>query len=338
MSHDSDLVALFGEIAPLIGATLKTEPKYQRSGMLQFRNGSVLFFRKNHLNINLAGNARMAADKSFLSHFLAEMGYHVLPEITVSRYDLEKGVVQPLKLAQILQFAERNGWRTIVKPNSLSQGRGVLVTVDRQQLLGAISDTLAIDRVCIVQEHCAMPEYRLVVLKGSVLQAYKRQPMTVIGDGSSTIADLVRRKIEALSIHRGENFSPGFLSTVARTLASEGRRLIDVATAEERIVVADIANLSAGGEAIDVENSLHPRWASLAVELVSRCGLLLCGVDIFISDISDSRSDYRVIELNSAPGLDDYLLQGSAQRRRVLALYQKVLETAASGVSVAAMS
>jgi D-alanine-D-alanine ligase-like ATP-grasp enzyme len=60
---------------------------------------------------------------------------------------------------------------------------------------------------------------------------------------------------------------------------------------------------------------------------------LLAGVDIFIDDISDGNSDYRVIELNSAPGLDDYLFQGSVQKSRVLALYQRVLETVATAAT-----
>jgi D-alanine-D-alanine ligase-like ATP-grasp enzyme len=333
MSYDSDLVALFEDIAPAIGATVKTEPKYRRAGMLQFHNGAVLFFRNNHLNINVASNARMAADKSFLSFFLAGMGFRVLPEVTVSRYDLDQGVIGPLKLEQILQFAAVNGWRTIVKPNALSQGRGVRLAADRQQLLGAISDTLAIDRVCIVQQYCRMPEYRLVVLEGTLLQAYRRKPMTVAGDGSSAIAELVRRKIEALAKCRSEDSVPELFATAARVVAASGRRMADIARAGEEIVIAETGNLAAGAEAIDVMQLLHPKWTALAVDLTRRCGLLLCGVDIFIGDIGDGDSDYRVIELNSAPGLDDYLLQGKAQSVRVSALYRKVLETAAAALS-----
>jgi D-alanine-D-alanine ligase-like ATP-grasp enzyme len=336
MSYDSDLVALFEDIAPAIGATIEIEPEYRRTGMLQFRNGAVLFFRKNHLNINVASNARMAADKSFLSFFLAGMGFRVLPEVTVSRYDLDQGAIGPLKLEQVVQFAALNGWRTIVKPNAMSQGRGVRLTADCQQLLGAISDTLAIDRVCIVQQYCTMPEYRLVVLKGSLLQAYRRKPMTVTGDGSSAIAELVRRKIEALASNRSEDSVRGFFTAATRTMAAKGRRMTDIAFAGEEIVIAETGNLAAGADAVDVTQHLHPKWIALAVDLAGRCGLLLCGVDIFIDDIGDSDSDYRVIELNSAPGLDDYLLQGAAQRTRVLGLYQRVLETAAAALSDAA--
>jgi glutathione synthase/RimK-type ligase-like ATP-grasp enzyme len=338
MSLDSDLVTLFEEIGPSIGATLKIEPVYQRSGMLEFNNGSVLFFRNNHLNVNVASNARMASDKSFLSYFLSGMGFRVLPEITVSRHDLKPRAIEPSKLEKILQFAARHGWRTIVKPNALSQGRGVRVTSDRQQLLGAISDTLAIDRVCIVQQYCTMPEYRLVVLKGELLQAYRRQPMTVEGDGSSTIEQLLRRKLEALSSGRSEDNAPELFSTATQVLRFKDRHMADVASIGEQVVVAETANLSAGGEASDVMQLLHPRWKDLAVDIAKRCSLLLCGIDIFIDGVSNGNSDYRVIEVNSAPGLDDYLLQGEGQKARVSQLYKKVLQTAACAMSAAAAS
>ena len=336
MSYDSNLVALFQEIAPAIGATLKIEPNYRRSGMLEFSNGSVLFFRNSHLNINAASNARMARDKSFLSHFLSEMGFRTLPEITVSRYDLDRGAVEPSKLENILQFAALNGWRAVVKPNGGSQGRGIRVTNDRQQLLGAIYDTLTTDGVCILQQYCGMPEYRLVVLKEKVIQAYRRSPMTITGDGSSTLETLLKRRAEAISQSRNEDISLKLFAAAVRIFEVAGRDIKSVPPAAEQIVVGETANLSAGGEATDVMELLHPHWKELAIELAKKCGLLLCGIDIFIHEVSSDSSDYRVIEINSAPGLDDYTLQGEAQKKRVLALYREVLETAAVAMSFAA--
>ena len=93
MSYDSDLISLFEEIAPAVGATFEVEPGFRRAGKLQFGNGAVLFCRKNHLNVNRAGNARMTADKSFLSSFLTNMGFRVLPEVTISRRDVKQGTI-----------------------------------------------------------------------------------------------------------------------------------------------------------------------------------------------------------------------------------------------------
>jgi glutathione synthase/RimK-type ligase-like ATP-grasp enzyme len=334
MSLDSDLVALFTEIAPQVGARLTVEPTYRRGGILEFGNGAVLFFRANSVNVNVAGNVRMARDKSFLSSFLAGMGFRVLPEIAVARDEVRRGAIAAGKRAQVLAFAEQNGWRVIVKPNGLSQGRGVRLITDRELLIGTIADTLKLDRVCIVQQPCAMPEYRLVVLQGVLLQAYQRRPLRVRGDGTSTLAELASRARAALAHRRGEASPPQFLATTARMLAANGRALTDVPAAAEEIVVADIANLAAGGEAVDVMQVVHPRWVALAADLARRCGLMLCGVDLFVADIGDGGSDYRVIELNGAPGLDDFVLEGDAQRQRVAALYRTVLQTAAATLIV----
>lgn len=329
MSYDSDLISLFEEIAPAIGAVFEVEPRYRRVGKLQFANGFVLFCRKNHLNINRASNARMVADKSFLSSFLSNMGFRILPEVTISRGDMRNGTIDRQRHDDVTQFAARNNWLTIVKPNSLSQGRGVQITEGSADLLDAITETLTIDRVCIVQQYCPMPEYRLVVLKDRLIQAYRRQPITVVGDGSSSAEELVRTKLQALAEKRNEAFPQQLFLGILRRATVRGRRLNTVVPLGKPVVVAETANLSAGGEANDVAGSLAPEWIALAVELTRRCGLLLAGVDMFIDDISDCDSDYRIIEVNSAPGLDDYLFRGTAQRSRVLALYQTVLETAA---------
>jgi glutathione synthase/RimK-type ligase-like ATP-grasp enzyme len=336
MSLDAHLVALIEVIAPELGATLTVEPIYRRSGMLRFAGGAVLFFRNNSLNINVAGNARMAADKSYLSSFLAGMGFRTLPEIAVARRDVRHGEISPALLADVLAFAAGNDWRVIVKPNALSQGRGVRLTQGRDALLAAVHETLALDRVCVVQQFCAMPEYRIVVLDGQVLQAYRRQRLTVTGDGRSTVAELAARKIAAVTGARNESGGAALLAATESIRAARGGAMSDVVAAGEDLAVADIGNLSAGGEATDVLDNLNPHWQALACELASRCGLLLCGVDIFIADIGDPSSDYRVIELNSAPGLDDYLLSGGAQRERVKQLYRQVLVTAERTMAAAA--
>ena len=61
-------------------------------------------------------------------------------------------------------------------------------------------------------------------------------------------------------------------------------------------------------------------------------GLRICGVDIIIGgDISEAHDDYVVIEINSAPGLDNYAAIGEKQRAIVDELYLKVLKALERG-------
>lgn len=76
---------------------------------------------------------------------------------------------------------------------------------------------------------------------------------------------------------------------------------------EGRILqLLDNANLSTGGTSIDLTNVVHLDYATLAINITSDMGLRLCGVDIITEDICKPLSEYVVIEINSAPGLDNY--------------------------------
>lgn len=55
-------------------------------------------------------------------------------------------------------------------------------------------------------------------------------------------------------------------------------------------------------------------------------GLELCGIDILADSISDpQKTDYRILEVNSAPGLDNYLYANPNQQEKyVELLYEKI--------------
>lgn len=58
--------------------------------------------------------------------------------------------------------------------------------------------------------------------------------------------------------------------------------------------------------------------------------LRLCGVDFMTRDITKPLSendDYIVIELNWAPGLDNYMSAWNQQRENVKAMYKEILIT-----------
>ena len=80
-------------------------------------------------------------------------------------------------------------------------------------------------------------------------------------------------------------------------------------------------------EEVDAE-----RLAS-ACRLFLACGIEeeeahLCGVDILCNDITHSASAqvWNIIELNAAPGLDNYSSLGPEQAERVKSLYREILE------------
>ena len=115
---------------------------------------------------------------------------------------------------------------------------------------------------------------------------------------------------------------------IKEKLARSGYTFESVIPKGERVFLLDNANLSLGGESIDVTNVVHPAFREIAVSLTQDMGLRLCGVDLMIQgDIAMEPKKYWVLEINAAPGLDHYARGGKEQQKIVEELYTKVLKS-----------
>ena len=97
-----------------------------------------------------------------------------------------------------------------------------------------------------------------------------------------------------------------------------------------QVFLLDNANLSTGGDAIDVTKTIHPSFKKIAINLTRDMGLRIAGVDIMVTkgDITQDikNCEYYIIEINAAPGLDHYVTTGKAQKKIVEDMYLKVLK------------
>ena len=110
-------------------------------------------------------------------------------------------------------------------------------------------------------------------------------------------------------------------------LAHQNLTFRSVPAKGQRVYLLDNANLSTGGDAVDVTKRIHPAFKKLAVKLTRNMGLRLCGVDLMVDgDISQKPDVFWVLEVNAAPGLDHYARMGKAQEKIVETLYLEVLK------------
>ncbi len=150
------------------------------------------------------------------------------------------------------------------------------------------------------------------------------------GDGRKTIQELIAAKLSYfIKIKR-----PARLKLQDKRLLNNLKlqklKLTSIIESGKNIPLLDNANLSTGGESIDVTDLIHPQFKKLAIKLTADMGLRLCGVDLMIAgDISKNIKKYWVIEINSAPGLDHYIKMGAKQQKIVENLYLQVLKSLA---------
>lgn len=194
-----------------------------------------------------------------------------------------------------LAFAERLGGLVVVKPTSLSLGRGVTTGVaTRDEFVSAwdrattaSSDRGRVRRV-LVERHVTGADHRLFVVGDRLLSGVRRDPASVVGDGQRSVAELIAAKnaLRAANPHLGEHPIPSD-PELLDALAAPAEALRRVPPTGERVVLRRVANLSGGGDSIDVSADVHPGVAAMAVQAVrSVPGLIHAGVDVLATDIA----------------------------------------------------
>ncbi len=312
-----------------IGATVLIEPVWGVVGQITFKDGRKSYFRYNTVDLNAVGASDIAKDKDYAAFFMKKMGYPV--PLGQAFYSPEWSAVieskQDTKAA--CTYAKKLKYPLIVKPNSGSQGFGVSLVHSERELLRALAHIFKNDKVALVQKPVSGSDYRIVVLDGKVISAYERIALSVTGNGRSTIEDLLKTKQKEFIAAKRDTWIKSDDPRIKAKLRVQNLRLASVPGRDQRIYLLDNANLSTGGDAIDVTNEIHPGFAKIATKLTRDMGLRLCGVDIMTDDIKKAPKKYCVLEINAGPGLDHYVKTVVAQQKAVEDMYRTVLKSLA---------
>ena len=104
-----------------------------------------------------------------------------------------------------------------------------------------------------------------------------------------------------------------------RLLAKLGYDKNTVPAAGELVYLRSTANLSTGGTAIDVTDTIHPDNREMAVRSIKAIGLDIGGVDFLCKDISESYRDAGggICEVNAGPGFRMHVAPSEGTSRDV---------------------
>ena len=219
--------------------------------------------------------------------------------------------------------AQEIGLPVVVKPQFGSQGNGVSINLlSEQQVLDAFDNANAFKCSVVTESFKEGADYRILVIGEKMIAASLREPAQVIGDGVSTIAQLVaavNRDPRRAESHAGV-LSPIPLDPISlAVLASQELDLGSIPDKGNKVLIRKNANLSTGGTAKDVTDLVHPQVATLAISAARQLGLDISGVDIITSDISKplAETNGAVVEVNAGPGLRMHLEPSEGQGRPV---------------------
>jgi D-alanine-D-alanine ligase-like ATP-grasp enzyme len=321
------LASVLRAIAPRLGITIIFEPEWGIVGQISYRSGIKRYFRYSTLDINHMGASEVARDKDYANFFMKGMGYPTIPGKAFYSDEWAKIIGSRQNIDAAYRFACKIGFPVFVKPNSKSQGQSVEKVRNKNEFYKAMKGIFKIDRVALVEQVVGNKDYRVVVLDNKIISAYQRIPLNVVGNGRATISGLLKMKQKDFNRTGRDTQLKLDDRRLILKLKEQGMTLKSMPTKGATIFLLDNANLSQGGDSVDVTEHIHPHFAKIAINLTKDMGLRLCGVDFMIEgDISEKPDIYHIIEINSAPGLDHYAQIGEAQQKKVEDLYFEVLK------------
>jgi cyanophycin synthetase len=241
----------------------------------------------------------LACDKEGTKTILQEAGVPVPRGTTIQYLDeLENAIV------------EVGGYPIVIKPLDGNHGRGITIDIDSWQQAAeayALASRESKTRSVIVERFYQGSDHRVLVIDGKVVAVSQRIPAHVIGDGSSTVEQLI--EIANSDPRRGEGHDNVLTKiTVDKTslavLERQGYRLDSVVPAGETAYLRATANLSTGGIAVDRTDDIHPENIWLCQRVAKLIALDIAGIDVVAPDISKPlrEVDGVIVEVNAAPG------------------------------------
>jgi cyanophycin synthetase len=213
----------------------------------------------------------------------------------------------------------------VIKPIDGNHGRGITVNINTyEEAVEAFHAAKKVSQKVIVEKYITGEDYRLLVINHRLIAAAKRSPAHVIGDGKSTVKQLIDRvNSDPRRGYGHENVLTMItINDLTKTIiAAKGYAEDSIIPSGEKLVLKDTANLSTGGTAEDVTDIVHPANVAMAERISKIIDLDICGIDIMTSDISQPLSDTggAVLEVNAGPGFRMHLAPTKGLPRNVAA-------------------
>ncbi len=255
----------------------------------------------------------IAGDKEDTKHLLEQANVPV-PKGEIVRS--ERGLREAI---------EYLGYPIVIKPINGNHGRGITINInDWDDAVVGFEAAKKISRSVIIEKYITGDDYRLLVIDHKLVAAAIRTPAHVVGDGKSTIQQLI--DVVNADPRRGyghENVLTMItVNDMTLNLLKAKNYTVDTVLADGEVMdLKDTANLSTGGTAKDVTDIVHPTNIFMAERISRVIGLDICGIDIMTSDISKPLSDTggAVLEVNAGPGFRMHLAPTEGLPRNVAA-------------------
>lgn len=234
--------------------------------------------------------------------------YKMLTKRVLQHFDIKTAKYQIVSRGKKLSEDDiQLKYPVVAKPVSSKHGKGVVVWIRTFEELSEVLSWAG--GQMLVEEMLEGREYRVVCVDFKFVAAACREPAFVVGDGKSTVSELIEEKNAHRWRGKGHK-KPLTVIEIDRELVGlveeMGYELDSVVKEGEKLVLRRVANLSRGGEAHDVTDMVCKENRDLFEKIAKVSDLNTLGIDVMCESVEKPIIDQKkagVIEVNASPGL-----------------------------------
>jgi len=210
--------------------------------------------------------------------------------------------------AGLAEAVGKYGYPLVIKPIDGNHGKGNTTNITTwEQALTAFEAAKLYGRSVIIEKFITGVDFRILVINYKFICAALRTPASVVGDGKSSIQELIEE------INKDPRRGYGHEKVLTQiTIDGFTQKMLDeknytiesVPPAGELVMLKPTANLSTGGTSTDVTDEVHPANIFMCERIAKIIGLDICGIDIMASDLRTPviENGGAILEVNAAPG------------------------------------
>ena len=219
----------------------------------------------------------------------------------------------------------------VIKPKSTNFGIGISIFTEgasKDDMIKAFEIAFENDKTVLIEEFIKGKEYRFLVIGDKVAGILHRVPANVIGDGKSTIAELV--EIKNQDSLRGKGYKTPLEKIILDKnaelfLKQRGLDFNYIPKCDEIVYLRENSNISTGGDSIDYTDDIPQKFKDIAVKAAKAVKAKICGVDMMIEDYKEENSPYAIIELNFNPAIHIHSYPYKGKERKIAVEVLKLL-------------
>jgi cyanophycin synthetase len=267
--------------------TFTAEPKLLE---LKYKGKSV-FIRKGQTPV-LRRMGNFTRNKQFTKFLLNTIGIKTPVGILATSYREALPLIRKAQLSYPL----------IIKPLDGSLARGVSWNI--QSLSELKTAVLFFEKTkssekskFLVEEMYVGDEFRVLVFNDTVVSCVKKVPATIIGDGQTTIQELVK----TFNKTRNKGFEIKLDETALATIAQNKFTLKSILPKDYVLKLRNNLNMSDGGRSIECTKQMSDYLKKVCIKATAAAGLTYSGLDLMTNNIGTKKNDYVILEINPNP-------------------------------------